>query len=175
MMYIMNVEANMYKVSEVAEMLSIGKIKIVEALILHDIELAPFIKKERHLTYISDQGVRKLESLLFTKHPETRIEEESLTEDLLQDNDSDGLDQLNVFIEKNEEKKSELRNEIIDLKRKLSQLDKDIKYMAESIFQAQGILNEDIKWTESLLASMNQNVDSQKNVGKASFFNKLKK
>ena len=168
-------EANMYKVSEVAEMLSIGKIKIVEALILHDSELAPFITKERHLTYISDQGVRKLEMLLFSKHTETSIKEDLSTEDFSLENKSDSLDQLNIFIEKNEEKKYELRNEIIDLKRKLSQLDKDIKYKAESIFQAQGILNEDIKWTESLLASMNRNIDSEKSAGKASFFNKLKK
>lgn len=90
----------MYKVSEVAEMLSVGKIKIVEALILHDLELAPYITKERHLTYISDQGVRKLELILFSKAPETPDETEALSEGLVEDEKASNLDQLDKFIEK---------------------------------------------------------------------------
>lgn len=164
----------MFKVSEVAEMLSVEKVRIFEALIVHDTLLSPYVTKQRHLSYISEVGVRKLEQLIFSKN----IEEELLMEDEIeieiQDVVPEPVDQLDQFIEKSELKKSELRNEIIDLKRTLSILDKDIKNKSELVTQYQMKLSKDLKLTHNLIIKI-ESEHKIKEVTKQTFFSKIKK
>jgi hypothetical protein len=164
----------MYKVSEVAEMLSVEKVKIFEALILHDETLAPYITKERHLTYISEVGVRKLEQLLFNQSDEDEVE---CIEEIETDyNEMVKEDHLDVFIKKNENKKLQLRNEIIDLKRHLSLLDKEIRIKDDAVMHYQEILKDDLSWIKKLEGQLEQLIsNSVEENQKVGFFNKLKK
>lgn len=164
----------MFKVSEVAEMLSVEKIKIFEALILHDDTLAPYVTKERHLTYVSEVGVRKLEQLLFSNIPDAVVEvieeEEKEYNQLTED------DRLEQFIIKNEQKKHELRNELIDLKRQVNVLDREIRMKEEAIQNYQNILNDDNRWMSKLEAQLEiLREDDLNDLPKNGFFNRLKK
>lgn len=177
----------MFKVSEVAEMLSVEKVKIFEALILHDTLLAPYVTKERHLSYISEVGVRKLEKILFSKNLDQALEIELEEEAPLETHEPQEtpdkidplpqekvVDQMDIFIEKTEEKKANLRNEIIELKRKISHLDKDIKMKSDSIDQFQNILSEDLKWTHDLMIKIELSMKEKEHV-KQNFFSKMKR
>jgi len=166
----------MYKVSEVAEMLSVEKVKIFEALIVHDEILSPYVTKERHLSYISEVGVRKLEQLLFTGYivEEEIIEEVEIEDPLEEVIEEEVPDQLDVFIEKAEAKKNDLRNEIVDIKRHLNSLDKDIKYKCEAVASNQLIFSDDLKYVHELMERIKQ-VSYKKESTKQTFFSKMKK
>ncbi|MBI9012973.1 MAG: hypothetical protein JEZ08_12130 [Clostridiales bacterium] len=164
----------MYKISEVAEMLAIEKVKIFEALIVHDEVLSPFVIKERHLSYITEDGVKNLEKLLFGIEPE--LEENNITveEEIDIIFEEDHLDQ---FIKRNEDKKNQLRNEIIDLKRQINTLDKELRMKDDAIIHYQKLFSEDIKWINQLEEknALTKNEVSYEDEKKSSFFNRLKK
>jgi len=164
----------MYKISEVAEMLAIEKVKIFEALIVHDEVLSPFVIKERHLSYITEDGIKKLEKLLFGIEPELEeniIIEEDEIEVIFEE------DHLDQFVKRNEDKKNQLRNEIIDLKRQINILDKELRMKDDAILHYQNIFNDDLKWINQLeeknaLIKTELSYEEEK---KNSFFNRLKK
>lgn len=164
----------MYKISEVAEMLAVEKVKIVEALIVHDEILSSYVTKERHLSYITDDGVKILEKVLFGIEPE-------LEENIIVEDDEVEVvfeeDHLDQFVKRNEEKKDALKNEIIDLKRQINLLDKEIRLKDEAITHYQEIFNDDFKWLikleeKNLLEKTEDPIELDK---KNSFFNRLKK
>ncbi|MBN2797322.1 MAG: hypothetical protein JXR88_18060 [Clostridia bacterium] len=165
----------MFKVSEVAEMLSVEKVKIFEALLLHADTLEPYISKERHLTYLSEVGVRKLENILFSKTISEPIVIEPETEALLEEIEPKD-DHLDNYLKKHEQKRDDLRTEIVDLKRKLNHLDKELRQKDDAILNFQKIIQDDFGWMQKLdlkihgLVSLIEE-DEQKN----SFFNRLKK
>lgn len=160
----------MFKVSEVAEMLSVETFKIFEALLVHDDVLEPYVTKERHLTYLSEVGVRKLEQILFgviEMVPEVVPEEEEEIVIVEQDH-------LDQFIEKNLSRKLELRNELVDLKRQLNILDKELRSKDDAIINYQRLLSEDLKWLSKLeneILNIKVDTDDKKN----GFFNRLMK
>lgn len=159
----------MYKVSEVAEMLSIEKVKIFEAMIVHAETLTPYTVKERHLSYISDDGVRVLEQLIFGTFQE-EVEEVTSEIDYVMEED-----QLDQFIKRNEDKKSELQNDIIELKRVINLLDKELRKQGGAILNYQSIVGDDIKWLQELeekLDLLRHQVSDEK---KSSFFDRLRK
>jgi len=164
----------MYKISEVAEMLAIEKVKIFEALIVHDEVLSPFVIKERHLSYITEDGIKKLEKLLFGIEPELEeniVIEEDEIEVIFEE------DHLDQFVKRNEDKKNQLRNEIIDLKRQINILDKELRMKDDAILHYQNIFNDDLKWINQLeeknaLIKTELTYEEEK---KNSFFNRLKK
>lgn len=164
----------MFKVSEVAEMLSVEKVKIFEALIVHDEQLVPFIKKERHLTYISENGVRALELLLFNK--ETIVDVIDDVEEMVGNEHVLHDDHMDKFIKKNSEKKNQLRNEIIDLKRKLNVIDKELRNQDDAILHYQEILTDDLTWLAKLEDKADQyRLSTDDDEKKNGFFNRLKK
>ncbi len=175
----------MYKISEVAEMLSVEKVKIFETLIVHDEVLSSFVTKERHLSYISDEGVRKIERIIFDlPEPIEEIEKEieiiipNLDEDCLED-ESQEENSLDKKIVECIEKRNELKNEIIDLKRQVNLIDNELRHKGDAISNYQSILKEDLIWLIKLEAKvdsyrtdqLSEIVDDQK---KTSFF-KFKK
>jgi len=164
----------MFKVSEVAEMLSVEKVRIFEALIVHDTIMAPYITKERHLSYVTEVGVRKLEQLLFSNNFEEVLCLEAEEEIELNNDEVDSQDHMDLFIDKNELKKAELRKDIIEVKRMLTLLDKEIKTNNESISQYQNILSEDLKWTHNLMIDIESSVHDKEEI-KQKFFSKMKK
>lgn len=133
----------MYKVSEVAEMLAIEKVKIFEALIVHDEVLSPHVVKERHLSYITEDGVKELERLIFGIEPEL---EEKIIVEVQEDDETLDNDYLDEYINRNSQKKDELKKEIIDLKRQINLLDKELRMKDEAILHYQNIFEEDLKW-----------------------------
>lgn len=167
----------MYKVSEVAEMLAVEKVKIFEALIVHDELLSPFVIKERHLSYITEDGVRTLEKILFGI--EAELEDNTIVEEVEIEVvfEEDHLDHLDQFIRRNDEKKNLYKNEIIDLKRQINILDKEMRLKDEAISRYQEIFSDDLKWMAKfevksvLTKTENVNEFEKKN----SFFNRLKK
>lgn len=164
----------MYKVSEVAEMLSVEKVKIFEALIVHGELLAPYVKKERHLSYINDIGVRKIEAIIFNKN--IVFEEEEVIEAIIEDEIIEN-DQLDKIIEKHEKRKSDLKNEIIDLKRSVNILDKELRRKDEAILNYQVILKEDLLWLiklESKIDIAREELNSITN-RKSTFLEKFKR
>lgn len=161
----------MYKVSEVAEMLSIEKVKIFEVMIVHAETLAPYTQKERHLSYITEEGVRLIENIIYGNEEEIveTVEEEDVLEYIMEE------DQLDLFIKRNEEKKSQLKNEIIDLKRQINLLDKDMRSKSEAILNYQEIIAEDLVW----LVKLEEKLDTYREIDleekKTGFFNRLRK
>ncbi|MCH4891243.1 hypothetical protein EZV73_26975 [Acidaminobacter sp. JC074] len=163
----------MYKISEVAEMLSIEKVKIFEALIVHDEVLSPFVIKERHLSYITEDGVKELERLVFGIVAET---EEEYIEESVAEEASEETDHLDEFIEKTIRKKEVLRNEIIDLKRQINMLDKELRMKDEAIQHYQNIFEDDINWMMSIDKKIEEEISTLKvEEKKSGFFNKLMK
>ena len=163
----------MYKISEVAEMLSIEKVKIFEALIVHDNILSPYVIKERHLSYITEDGVKELERIVFGIDP---IIEEIEIEENLEEIVDDGTDHLDEFVEKSINKKELLKNEIIDLKRQINMLDKELRMKDDAIQHYQDIFQEDINWVMSIDKKIEQEVSQFKHEDrKSGFFNKLMK
>ena len=164
----------MFKVSEVAEMLSVEKVKIFEALILHDEALSPYVTKERHLTYVSEVGVRKLEQVLFTSGP---IEEEIIEEFEEEYIELSKDDQLDSYLKKQEEVKDSLRNELIELKRQLNLLDRELRLKDDAILNYQAIIKDDFSWMKKLDAKVaylsNQHENDE--ISKSGFFNRLMK
>jgi len=164
----------MYKISEVAEMLAVEKVKIVEALIVHDEILSSYVTKERHLSYITDDGIKILEKVLFGIEPEL---EENID---VEDDEVEVVfeeDHLDQFVKRNEDKKDALKNEVIDLKRQINLLDKEIRLKDEAIIHYQEIFNDDLKWfikleEKNLLEKTEEPIELDK---KNSFFNRLKK
>lgn len=136
----------MYKVSEVAEMLSVEKVKIFEVLIVHDIKLAPYITKDKHISYINDVGVREIEKIIFNiideletneilEYKENILEENIKKEDIVSD-----------LIKESENRIGTLKKNIIDLKRELNSLDNDLRHKDDAIINYQEIIDEDIDW-----------------------------
>lgn len=163
----------MYKVSEVAEMLSIEKVKIFEALIIHDDVLSPYVIKKRHISFLTEDGVRKLEKIIYgtveVKKEEVEnvepIEPITIEEDYLEES-----------INKVNEKKDQLKNEIIDLKRQINNLDKELRMKDEAILHYQGIFEEDIQW----ILEIEKKIEEKRqlltpNEKKSTFFSLLKK
>jgi len=163
----------MYKISEVAEMLSIEKVKIFEALIVHDEVLSPFVIKERHLSYITEDGVKELERLVFGIVAET---EDEYIEETVSVEVNDEVDHLDEFIDKTIRKKEILKNEIIDLKRQINILDKELRMKDEAIQHYQNIFEDDINWMMSIDKKIEEEISSLKvEEKKPGFFNKLMK
>lgn len=163
----------MYKVSEIAEMLSVEKVKIFEALIVHDEVLNPYVIKERHLSYLTDDGVKELEKLIFGIEPEIEEVLDLEPDDEVYEVEVDHLDE---FISKNENKKNDLKNEIIDLKRQINQLDKELRMKDEAIHQYQDIFEEDQNW----IINIESKIEEERSLlqvedKKSGFFNRLKK
>lgn len=176
----------MYKISEVAEMLEIEKVKVFEALIVHDDVLSPFVIKERHLSYITEDGVKKLEKVLFGIEPEIEediiiVEEKEKEKDDEEDDDEIDIvfeeDHLDQFIKRNEDKKNQLRNEIIDLKRQINTLDKELRMKDDAIIHYLKLFSEDLKWINQLEEknTLTKTEVSYEEEKKSSFFNRLKK
>lgn len=163
----------MYKISEVSELLAIEKVKIFEALIVHDDILSPFVIKERHLSYITEEGVKKLEKLLFGLEPE-KEENIVVEEEIEVIFEEDHLDQ---FVKRNEDKKNQLRNEIIDLKRQINTLDNALRIKDDAIIHYQKLFSEDLKWINQLEEknALTKTEFSYEEEKKSSFFNRLKK
>ncbi len=163
----------MYKISEVAEMLSIEKVKIFEALIVHDNILSPYVIKERHLSYITEDGVKELERIVFGTDP---VIEETEIEENLEEIIDDETDHLDEFVEKSINKKELLKNEIIDLKRQINMLDKELRMKDDAIQHYQDIFQEDINWVMSINKKIEEETSQLKSDDKKSgFFNKLMK
>lgn len=163
----------MYKIGEVAEMLSIEKVKIFEAMIVHDQVLSPYVIKERHLSYITEDGVKELERLIFGI--ESIVEPEVNHEELIEIEEPE-MDHLDEFIIKNREKKDVLKNEIIDLKRQINMLDKELRMKDEAIIHYQGIFEEDMHWIMDIEKKIElQREQLQVEEKKTGFFNRLKK
>ena len=142
----------MYKVSEVAEMLSVEKVKIFEALIVNDELLSPYVTKERHVSYISDDGVREIEKIIFDFYtPDEEIIEVNINDDEDEVIDEDRIDKI---IRVCNEKKKNLKNEIIDMKRQLNLLDNELRHKDDAIRNYQEILNEDLVWLIGLEAKV---------------------
>lgn len=163
----------MYKVSEIAEMLAVEKVKIFEALIVHDEILNPYVVKERHLSYLTDEGVKALEKIIFGIEPEI---EESYQEVLVEELIETETDHLDDFILKNENKKKALKNQIIELKREINILDKDLRMKDQAILHYQNIFEEDMKWImdiENKIQLVRESLDHDDK--KNGFFNRLKK
>lgn len=159
----------MYKVSEVAEMLSIEKVKIFEAMIVHADTLAPYTIKERHLSYITEEGVQIVEQLIFGTYVEEEVIEEEEIDYIMEE------DQLDLFIQRNDEKKSVLKNEIIELKRVINLIDKELRKQSDAILNYQDIINDDLVWLgklEEKLDLLRHEVSEEK---KSSFFDRLRK
>jgi len=164
----------MYKISEVAEMLAVEKVKIFEALIVHDEILSPYVIKERHLSYITEDGVKTLEKILFGIEPELEtniIVEETEIEVVFEE------DHLDQFVRRNDEKKHIFKTEIVDLKRQINILDKEIRFKDEAIIRYQEIFSDDLNWMakfeeKSVLTKTEEIIEPDK---KNSFFNRLKK
>lgn len=164
----------MYKVSEVAEMLAVEKVKIFEALIVHDHVLSPYVTKERHLSYFSEEGVKELEKILFGIEEELESNLPIEEVEYIVENEPDYLDD---FINKNSLKKDQLRKEIIDLKREINSLDKELRLKDEAILHYQSIFEEDLNWINKIEKKIQferqqlQEVEEKK----SGFFNLLKK
>jgi len=137
--------------------------------------LSPFVIKERHLSYITEDGVKNLEKLLFGIEHE--LEENNIT---VEEEEIDIIfeeDHLDQFVKRNEDKKNHLRNEIIDLKRQINTLDKELRMKDDAIIHYQKLFSDDIKWINQLeeknaLTKIEFSYEEEK---KSSFFNRLKK
>lgn len=165
----------MYKVSEVAEMLAVEKVKIFEALIVHDEILNPYVVKERHLSYLTDDGVKELERIIFGIEPEI---EETYQVEIEEEEIEVENDHLDDFIKKNEEKKKALKNQIIDLKRQINLLDKELRMKDEAILHYQSIFEDDMKWIldiESRIQKERESINIEVDDKKHGFFNRLMK
>jgi len=165
----------MYKVSEIAEMLAVEKVKIFEALIVHDEILNPYVVKERHLSYLTDEGVKELEKIIFGIEPEIEESYQVIDEEEPIELENDHLDD---FIKKNEEKKKDLKNQIIDLKRQINSLDKDLRMKDEAILHYQSIFEDDMKWIldiESKIQKERESINQDQDEKKNGFFNRLMK
>ncbi len=154
----------MYKISEVAEMLSVEKVKIFEALIVHDEVLSPFVSKERHLSFISDEGVRKIERIIFNIPEPVEVEIVPI-EAVQEEKDPIKEKESEIEVEMEEEafdrkirdcilKRESLKNEIVDLKRQVNTLDKDLRLKDEAVINYQKILSEDLIWLIKLEAKV---------------------
>lgn len=163
----------MYKISEVAEMLSVEKVKIFETLIVHDEILSPYVVKERHLSYVTEDGVKELERIIFGREP--IIEDVEVIDENIDDVEFE-MDRLDEFIQKSHEKKDLLKNEIIDLKRQVNMLDKELRMKDEAIIHYQGIFEEDMQWIMTIEKKIELEREKLKTDEKKSgFFNRLKK
>jgi hypothetical protein len=86
------------------------------------------------------------------------------------------MDRLDEFIQKSHEKKDLLKNEIIDLKRQVNMLDKELRMKDEAIIHYQGIFEEDMQWIMTIEKKIELEREKLKTDEKKSgFFNRLKK
>lgn len=170
----------MYKVSEVAEMLSLEKNRISEILIVYSELLAQFVTNEKKVSYISENGVREIERIIINFSETTETIKE-MSPDTITDEISD-KDDFDKTLETLLAKKSVLKNEIIDFRRQLNILDKEIRHRDDTIINYQNILNDDQLWLMKLEAKIEDVFQTEskelvvvEEFKKTNFFDKFRK
>ncbi len=110
----------MRMIGEVAELLGLETVKIFEKIITNKKVMAPFIEKDRGVTYISDEGIEQLKVLfdLVEKREDTIIEE------------SKGEEKIERHLQ---EEILSLKERLETKKERMSTLDGEIKRMDEMI------------------------------------------
>ncbi len=101
----------MYKIKEIADMLSVNQIKVVEAMVLYKDILEPYIIKEKRITFITEQGLKEFKKIIYKDSIDYLEADYEI-------DDEDDLIFKNIW-----KKKELLKDEIEKVKKHISELD----------------------------------------------------
>lgn len=135
----------MYKISEVAEILGIDKIQIVEKMISQKSLLDPYINKRSGVTYFDKRGLEVLESLVKGKKTVSEKKEvKSESIDLVQ------KVSVNRPVDKYDIERDHIKKEIAILKNQLLSLDSELRHKDEAIVNYQRRILKDVELIKKL-------------------------
>lgn len=135
----------MYKISEVAEILGINKVQIVEKMISQKGLLDPHISKKSGVTYFDKRGLEILESLINGKSATVeKVEEKKESIDLVQKSHNKRP------VDKYDIERDHLKKEIAILKNQLLSLDSELRHKDEAIENYQRRILKDVELIKKL-------------------------
>jgi hypothetical protein len=139
----------MYRIHECASFLNIDSYEIHHILLEYNDILDKFLKKDRGITYIDEDGVLVIKTILDGSFERAK----PVTETLQSDSSSLGTTELSQNEIKNEELDT-LFNVVLDKFETIERLDKEIDMKSKVLNDNLYIILDDLNWSEQLQNSI---------------------